>query len=49
VPAHSLLPFARTLGLAIAAEGPVILEFHADYYYNHLQLGGQSLFDTALA
>ena len=42
--AHRLLPFPRTLGWDVAIEdrGPVILEVNSDYYYNHLQLDGDS-------
>ncbi len=42
VRAHRLLPFPRTLGwdVAIAPDGPVLLEVNSDYYYNHLQLDG---------
>ena len=42
--AHRLLPFPRTLGWDVAIEdrGPVILEVNSDYYYNHLQLDGES-------
>ena len=42
--AHRLVPFPRTLGWDVAIEdrGPVILEINSDYYYNHLQLDGES-------
>jgi Sugar-transfer associated ATP-grasp len=42
--AHRLVPFPRTLGWDVAIEdrGPVILEVNSDYYYNHLQLDGES-------
>jgi hypothetical protein len=42
--AHRLVPFPRTLGWDVAIEncGPVILEINSDYYYNHLQLDGDS-------
>jgi len=38
------VPFPRTLGWDVAIEdrGPVIPEINSDYYYNHLQLDGES-------
>lgn len=42
VRAHERVPFPRTLGwdVAIADDGPVILELNSGYYHNHLQLDG---------
>jgi hypothetical protein len=47
--AHQFLPFARSLGwdIAFGLDGPVILEVNGSWYYNRVQMTGQSLWDTA--
>lgn len=46
--AHRFLPFARSLGwdVAFGREGPVILEVNGSWYYNRVQMTGQSLWET---
>src|SRR5690606_31323228 len=48
VKAHRFLPFARSLGwdVAFGAQGPVILEVNGSWYYNRVQMTGQSLWET---
>ena len=47
--AHQVLPFARSLGwdIAFGLDGPVVLEVNGSWYYNRVQMTGQSLWDTA--
>lgn len=47
--AHRFLPFARSLGwdVAFGLEGPVVLEVNGSWYYNRVQMTGQSLWETA--
>ena len=47
--AHRSLPFARSLGwdIAFGLEGPVVLEVNGSWYYNRVQMTGQSLWETA--
>jgi hypothetical protein len=47
--AHRSLPFARSLGwdIAFGKEGPVVLEVNGSWYYNRIQMAGQSLWETA--
>ncbi len=47
--AHRSLPFARSLGwdIAFGTEGPVVLEVNGSWYYNRIQMAGQSLWETA--
>jgi len=46
--AHQFLPFARSLGwdVAFGPSGPVILEVNGSWYYNRVQMTGQSLWET---
>lgn len=46
--AHHFLPFARSLGwdIAFGQDGPVILEVNGSWYYNRVQMTGQSLWET---
>jgi hypothetical protein len=46
--AHRFLPFARSLGwdVAFGLYGPVILEVNGSWYYNRVQMTGQSLWET---
>lgn len=48
VRAHQLLPFARSLGwdVAFGPDGPVVLEVNGSWYYNRVQMTGQSLWET---
>jgi hypothetical protein len=47
--AHRSLPFARSLGwdVAFGLAGPVVLEVNGSWYYNRVQMTGQSLWETA--
>jgi hypothetical protein len=47
--AHQFLPFARSLGwdIAFGLDGPVVLEVNGSWYYNRVQMTGQSLWNTA--
>lgn len=47
--AHRFLPFPRSLGwdVAFGMEGPVVLEVNGSWYYNRVQMMGQSLWETA--
>jgi hypothetical protein len=47
--AHQFLPFARSLGwdIAFGVDGPVVLEVNGSWYYNRVQMTGQSLWETA--
>lgn len=47
--AHRSLPFARSLGwdIAFGTTGPVVLEVNGSWYYNRVQMTGQSLWETA--
>jgi hypothetical protein len=49
VRAHRSLPFARSLGwdIAFGVEAPVVLEVNGSWYYNRVQMTGQSLWETA--
>lgn len=46
--AHRFLPFARSFGwdVAFGRHGPVILEVNGSWYYNRVQMTGQSLWET---